>query len=458
MQKHKHHTLKVMALIGSFTGCLMALQSSAQEADMARDEEPVVSETMQLSEETLEPTQQPENQDQKPVPLDAELFITSTGENTIENGIFTARQNVELLYGPISLYADEMSYDTSTGWARAEGNARLFRGDGTLLLADRLEYNTRSSEVRTSTSRGVMLPYVFSTLQTESKTDTESSTKTDSSSEGKDNRGLLHYLLTGAQGSLENVQRPGFRITSRSVQHRPDINRTVFRNVTMYAGNIPIMWWPKITYQPGSSDFALQATPGFNSEWGAFLLLAYGLEPRPGLYTKPRLDFRSSRGVAAGLDTHWFHGKRLNSTKGEHGQGEFNFYIADDSDPQRTPEEGRPNHGLRYRFQAREKFYFTETRDFYASITGDVLSDAGFVRDFFPVQYLLQRQPDNHVEILKRLPHAQFSVLARPQLNPFFETVERLPEVRLDVPRKQLLPHWPVYYLSLIHISEPTRH
>jgi LPS-assembly protein len=376
---------------------------------------------------------------------EAELFLTSTGENTIENGVFTARENVELIYGPVSLYADLMTYDVNTGWARAEGHARLFRGDGTLLVGDQMEYNTRTGEVRTTVTRGVMLPFVFSTRKTESSPGAQSAVN-EESDDIKEQKPPIEYTFNNAYLSLENTQNPGFRITAKSVHHRRDINRTVFRNVTMYAGKVPVMWWPKITYQPGSSDFALQATPGFNSEWGAFLLLAYGLEVRPGLYTRPRLDFRSLRGLAGGLDTHWFHGKRLNSTDGKLGQGSFNFYIAGDSSPIGAPEEGRPDDHLRYLFHVKEKFYFTSSRDFYLSLSGDILSDATVVRDFFPAQYRLERQPNNHLEIVKRFPNAQASLLVRPQFNPFFETVEKLPEIRVDFPRQQILGNLPLYY------------
>ncbi len=390
---------------------------------------------------TFQETQQdtPEEQQLE----DTDLFLTSTGESTVENGVFTARQNVELLYGKVSMYADEIIYDSHTRWARAFGNVRLFRGDGTLLVGQSMEYNTRTGEVRTGITRGVMLPFLFSTDQTVSS---DAGTPPPPRRRQTQQPAPIEHTFSRAKLFFENIQNPSFRITARSVHHRPDINRTVFRNVTMYVGNIPVMWWPKLVYHPGRSDFALQVTPGYNSEWGAFLLLAYGLEVRPGLYARPRLDFRSAHGIAGGLETRWFHGQRRNTSLGQRGQGEFSFYLADDRSPTDPVEHSRPSPGIRYRFKAKEKFFFTPTRDFYLSMTGDVLSDATFVRDFFPNDYRLLRQPDNHIEITKRFPQAQASLLVRPQLNPFFETVERLPEIRFDIPRQSILSIPSLYY------------
>lgn len=390
-----------------------------------------------------------------PQEIDAELIITSVGENTIEGGVFTARDSVELLYGRVSLYADEMSYDMTTGWASATGNVRLFRGDGTMLTGPAMSYNTRTGEVRAESIRGVTWPFVVETDSVKSEPRGETAQNTGRSANGVEASGHTsteastgQYLLGRSLASTENKQQPGFRVTARSVHHSPAHNRTIFRGVTMYAGKVPIMWWPRLTYEPGGSDFALQATPGYNSEWGAFLLLAYGLEVRPGLYTKPRLDYRTQRGVAGGLDTHWFHGKRLNSRDGERGQGFFNFYIADDTSPVRVPEDGKPNSRVRYRLTARERYYFNASRDLYLSLTADVLRDATVVRDFFPNEYVLERQPDNHAELVKRWPEMQASLLVRPQVNAFFETVERLPEVRLDLTRQQLFTGLPLYYAS----------
>src|SRR5262249_22803835 len=74
-------------------------------------------------------------------------------------------------------------------------------------------------------------------------------------------------------------------------------------------------------------------------------------------------------------------------------------------------------------------------------------NDDGVVHDFFPGEYRQDPQPDTFVEVNKFWKNFSLDVLTQPRLNEFYETVERLPDVRLNGFRQQLGPT-PLYYES----------
>jgi LPS-assembly protein len=74
-------------------------------------------------------------------------------------------------------------------------------------------------------------------------------------------------------------------------------------------------------------------------------------------------------------------------------------------------------------------------------------SDVRIIRDFFEGEYRRNPQPATFVEVNKFRENFSLSAYAQPRVNDFFETVERLPDVRLTGFRQQL-GESPIYYES----------
>src|SRR5439155_769805 len=72
-------------------------------------------------------------------------------------------------------------------------------------------------------------------------------------------------------------------------------------------------------------------------------------------------------------------------------------------------------------------------------------SDRDVVNDFFPDDFRRNSEPDSVADVTKRGDNYTLSVLARPQFNPFFTEVERLPELKLAVNRTRLWTS-PLFY------------
>ena len=74
-------------------------------------------------------------------------------------------------------------------------------------------------------------------------------------------------------------------------------------------------------------------------------------------------------------------------------------------------------------------------------------SDPWITRDYFPSEYQQENQPANFVSLNQYNPNFTISLLASPQVNPFFETVERLPEFTVES-KQQKIFNSPIEYTS----------
>ena len=75
------------------------------------------------------------------------------------------------------------------------------------------------------------------------------------------------------------------------------------------------------------------------------------------------------------------------------------------------------------------------------------LSDPYVTHDFFESQYQKDVQPNTFVDVNKFWDNWSLDALAQPRVDPFYETVERLPEVKLTGFRQEIF-NTPVYYES----------
>lgn len=366
------------------------------------------------------------NKEEEKIPIQ----ITAQGENELQDGLAIARENVELIYGNTSVYADKMTYDTKESWVSAEGNVRIYKKDGTIWKGDRIRYNLKTEEMEADNMQFVDYPLVGEA----------SAIKTEGGLE------KMSYRAQGNMFSTENLERPGFKIKPKVIEYEPETGRYVMRNATVYAGSVPVFWFPYLAYTPDESKVAIQVTPGYSSEWGAFLLTSYGWEITDGLDIKFHFDMRSERGFAGGADLKWIYGRREGkSDRGEYGQGKIRFYYAYDQKAN-TSSSGADTDTSRYRLQVQQRAYFTKEKDIYANLVINKLSDRNFERDFFENEFRKERQPDNFLEVVKYDPNFTLTALVRQQVNDFFETTEREPEIIFEMKRQRITPKLPLEY------------
>jgi LPS-assembly protein len=146
------------------------------------------------------------------------------------------------------------------------------------------------------------------------------------------------------------------------------------------------------------------------------------------------VDYRRERGLAGGPDVRYDYGSAAG--------GGFSFYHAEDRDPGEDL-NGDPIDRERQRFRFTHRTEFTSNLVAKAAVRYQ--SDPFVVRDFFETEYRNNVQPNSFLEVNQFWPDYSLNVFAQPQVNDFFETVERLPDVKFSAFRQQI-GVTPLYY------------
>jgi len=214
-------------------------------------------------------------------------------------------------------------------------------------------------------------------------------------------------------------------------------DRVVLLNSTLYVGKIPILWLP-YSYSSLSHN-GLQFAPGYDSNWGGYLLTAYtvAMGPRDNFLATIRQDYRTLHGYAAGFDADLKFGKN------DRNIGKFISYYANDTDPTAWKDAFNTTNSSRYRVGYQGKTYISD--DIYATVDITRLSDANFMQDFYPTENMFNPQPDNNVSMTKLDDVYSLSLVTRWQMNAFQETTGRKPELAMDFKQEPLFG-LPVFY------------
>ena len=339
---------------------------------------------------------------------------TSFDEST---GVARASGDVEVNYGTTTIFADTAEYHQSTGDVFARGDVTIYK-DGGVFSGDEIVYNIETGEMTATELRSALAPIFYETGQVEVPSDTNQMLE------------LKQSLFT-----THDRKDPNYKIKAKTVRIYPG-EKVVFKSATVYAGGVPILWLPYLS-QPLDDELGYFFTPGYSTGWGGFLLNQYGFMIGDHTLAQLHLDVRSSRGVAGGIE--------LKSERHRNNEnfGRLNIYYAQDTEPNQSyggNERGTDLSEERYRVNLQHRVYIPgpEKSTLYLDIDVNKLSDAFFYSDFFPLEFALDPRPDNIVNLVKRHPRGTISLLGRFQLNDFFQTDTRLPELAFDFTRQPI--------------------
>lgn len=342
----------------------------------------------------------------------AELEIDAT------TGRATGPSGVMVRQGGSLLTARTVRVDRQTGWVEAEGDVQLQR-DGSVWRGDTLRYNFQTKEIGGSVFRAGHTPLF-------------------AAGEGLAAEGTnTMFTASNAYFTTDDLADPGYRIRARRLAVVP--GRYVEADgATFYLGSVPVMYFPKYrrSLERHPNNFVL--LPGYRSLYGPFLLSEFNWQMSDQLDGTLHMDYRQRRGLGGGPDLHWQLGRI--------GTGGFEFYYTRDDDPQAgTPPNVQPPGEDRHRFSFSHRALITS--NLTAKVVIREQGDASVVRDFFEGEYRRNTQPASFLEVEQLWPNFSLDALAQYQVNDFYQTVERLPDVRLTGVRQQLGVS-PFYYES----------
>lgn len=339
----------------------------------------------------------------------------ATGQATASNGVI-------LRFQGSSLRAKRVTVDQATHTAVAEGEVIIERKDAKgnvqLWRGERVRYDYVAKSIEADSFRVGQPPFFVA---------------------GEKLQGgqfATNQLATNAIVTTEDYHDPRYKVRARRLTISSD-RRITAKDAVLYVSGVPVMYFPTYSRtQEGHPNFFL-FQPGYRGYFGAYALMSYHLRLTPELEAIAHLDYRSKRGLAGGPE--------LRYDFKEWGQGDVSFYYAHDE----SPGEGYLNPAIVPENRKRATFthLMSPWDDFTAKAVVRYWGDAIVERDFFEGQYRADTQPKSFFEANQFWDNFSLDVIAQPAVNDFYQTIERLPDVKLTGLR-QRLGESPVYYDS----------
>ena len=354
---------------------------------------------------------------------EAPVIITADLDNTLVGDVGTADGNAVVHYKGDVIYADHVIYDRTTKVLIANGNARIYSAMQ-VYRGDSITYNLETKAIESASFRGEEYPKFLSAKHVTTP-------------------GVNHYRLTDASFTTSNRETPSFHMQASTIEYRPN-DEVVMKNVVLYVGKIPVFYFPLFVQSLQDSRPAYQFEVGAGGQFGAFIENKYNWVADNQLRGTVEFDAREKRGYAGGVDVQYFPSVT--------SEIDLHTYFAQDnlyshSDPNIPNDPGRgilsdknvydgvPSDS-RYDIQYQQHLNFTP--DLYSIANINVWSDPWITRDYFQAEYQQENQPPNFVDIDQYNPNFNISLLVSPQVNSFFETDVRLPELLFESKQQKI--------------------
>ncbi len=344
--------------------------------------------------------------------------ISATGQTTYNNGLATARDNVAIHFGDTDIYSDFAQYDSAKRTVFLQGHVRIYRGV-TLYMGEKATYNLDTKAINADEMRSGTYPYLLSGKTVTSDSDEE-------------------YTIKNGSFTTDDSSQPDFHLNAQSVRIYEN-DRIIFKNVTFYVGKTPIFWWPYL-YQSLDRSFSYSIVPAYLSSWGPSLLgeITFPIGEKIVEHVETRLSQPPRHRARVRF--------RNSLWEGEQGRRENHLLLSAGSESQFESHLPAPQWYTRPAvtvFSIQDRTHITD--DLEATVEMTKLSDIFLLQDFFPTEFRVNPQPDNVVALTQTNPFYTLTAYSRFQLNTFFETTERLPEIALDIKRHGLFGG-PIFY------------
>ncbi|MEZ0277313.1 MAG: LPS-assembly protein LptD [Roseimicrobium sp.] len=335
-------------------------------------------------------------------------------------GIASAKGDVYIKYEDTEIKASQADYNSATGDVMAKGNVTVVKA-GQIYRGENIIYNVKTQELTANHIRSALPPIFYEADGFETN-----------AGELKRIDGKDSYFTT------HDSKYPNYHVKAKSITIYPD-DRIVMKHVKIYLGKTPVFYLP-YAVQPLNDELGYFFQPGYTSQWGAFLLNQYGVMHGDHTLAKYHLDLRSARGVGVGADFHSMKWKTL----GNDNFGHLTLYYAYDSDPTEGVNDSIRSDQVvdenRYRIGFQHRIFIPGPAEstWYLDFDITKLSDEFMLEDYYLNDFRINPEPDNHVKLVKHDDRFTATLLARMQINEFYHSDTRLPELAFDFTRSRI--------------------
>jgi hypothetical protein len=195
---------------------------------------------------------------------------------------------------------------------------------------------------------------------------------------------------------------------------------------------VPVLWLP-VFYKPKEENLGLAGMQfGKSGDWGFFVNLYREIQfsDAPDFRAKLHLDFYEERGIGYGIEG------RVNAPESRTDFFVYSIYDKDqfEKDDYHLYRVKVPHN--RYDFRISNVTHITPQMDFRGMF--DYQSDPYIMRDFFENEYNKNPQPATFAALEQQFDRFSLSGYMSFRTNDFFNTVEKIPQIRMDIPRQEI--------------------
>jgi len=343
----------------------------------------------------------------KPIEINGDKVVYSIEENQV-----TAQGNVSVIRDNIRLYCDRMVYDRQNQIAVAEGNVVIIRGDERI-TGDEMTFNLNNMQGVFSSGNFFSNPF-YGAGDKIRRVDTN------------------HIVIDGGYLTTSDFDDPEYRLYAKRVDVFPG-DKAVARHVRLKIGNVPIVYLPKYTQDLSEKEPAILMTPGYDKNWGEFLLTRWRYHLDERVKGNILLDYRSRLGLAEGLVAKYkteFFGNGIIRTyymNERRTSSKYHFWqdrIVPTVERERFKGEWRHSWMIDERTAAIWQFYR--------------LSDDEILKDYFEREYEEDQSPNTYFQFTRAFPIGTLSYLTDVRVNRFTDDVEKLPEISYIIPQMRI--------------------
>jgi LPS-assembly protein len=342
------------------------------------------------------------------------------GSITMQGDTVMGTNGVYVKYGGTVLTADSVALNQQSGNVAADGHVRIEMGDQ-LWVGDHITYNFKTHQMQSEQFRTGKAPVFAAGRELEGNTTNQT------------------YQARHAFVTTDDVADPNFRVRASRIKIVPNKYIEMW-NAVLFVGDVPAFYFPYYHRAIGPHANHWTFAGGYRSSYGPYILNTYNWWLNDMVDGKIHLDYLEERGPGVGPD--------VNLHLGQWGDVALRYYYIHDHD-QYAGTNGLANYGPIN--ENRQRVYMgwqaTPATNLNLKALVNYQSDAFVEHDFFLNDYAENPQPNTFVEAQKYSDNWSLDALTTPELNNFFNQIERLPDVRLTGYRQQVL-NTPVYYDS----------
>lgn len=374
--------------------------------------------------------------DPKELIADKKQQDTSAKENPPS---LTVADSSESSIQPVEIDGDNVEFMQEENKLVIDGNVSIVKGD-TILRADHIEYS-QVAKLATATGhvvlihpqgeiRGDSLTFNFEKMTGDFQGATIITKPYYGKSEFISKVGENKIEMTRGYITTCDLDKPHYKMYAKKVTMYPG-DKMQAKSVRMVVGKMPLFYLPSFTQKIDGKKPIVTYTPGYDKDWGPFLLTTWSYYFNENFKGKLHLDYREMKDFASGADVDY-------KIPG-FGNGLFKFYYMDErtiSTHLWEPKVEKATWRERYKIEWRHKWQIDNTTQFISQYYK--LSDSTFLNDYFPRENERDQTPETYFLFTKNLNNATLSFRMDKRVNRFVSSVERLPEIGYSLSNQQI--------------------